>query len=153
MSVNEYRIYEATYEASRIIVQRLDELGQLKEDRRGSPVDPTHHQMRLGLCLELAADGGLRLWTPWGEWTFCLTSLKPGETLPKIPKLELLRFEMTKGARAYYVPPNIFAIHRAGHLILPYARERTAEQMLDGAEASQRWHCLSRRFASQNGMV
>ncbi len=151
MADSEYRTYESAYEATRLTVSGLQRLKRLKQDLRKNDVDPTCHQLLRGLCLERARDGTLRLWTPWGVWEFCLTDLQRDEPLPDIGRLKLLAYETGERQTMRRAARQVFAVHQAGSLILPYPRERTADQLLANADASRRWHDLGRRHASRKG--
>lgn len=154
MADSEYKTFEAAREAARLAVGKTEKLGLLKEDRRASAVDPALHQLLRGLCLEICADGSLRLWTPWGEWTFCLTDIRPGKPLPKIPKLELLPFEdRQENQRGGAALADVFAIHQAGNLILPYPRLSQPPDAADAEDARRRWRVLTMRFFGQLGPI
>jgi hypothetical protein len=155
MSESEYRTFEALALAADIAIGQLAKHERLRVDfRKTARPNPLFHQLACGLCLELAQNGAVHFWTPWGDWNPGLASPNAFDGRPEFDGLTFSDFSADAAVCAPASPSRVFAIHQCKNLILPQPVPRPLAAYRPPAEIQRRWPELAnllrarRRFAA-----
>lgn len=146
MSESAYRTFEALQIAAKLVAVEFRRSGRLRTDfRQVAEPNPLFHQLERGLCLELAPNGAVHFWTPWGDLNVMLANAFDG-SVPEISGLGLGRIRPSEPPGLDCPGSRIFSIHQTSHLVLPKPQPRSITEYLPPANIQRRWTEVSGLF-------
>jgi|ERR1035437_41612 hypothetical protein len=150
---NDYRVYFSVCQ----IIKAISEYGspvQSQEKRQNEEriINPSLHQTKQGLLLELYYDNPRSLWTPWGEYDFGLS--RTAQWIQILPVL-LNRLGAKVFKEKYYQKDEgelgpIYSISQIDGTSLPEPFIRRSENHLASEECLGQWKMLEDRFRQEH---